>query len=164
MLNISQRTGDYFSEVVDKHGGTIIKICRLYLKNSADAEDVFQSVFLKLIEKQPEFHDDEHEKAWLIRVAINKCKDHLKSYWWKNIISIEDYDGAREMDEYSEVFQAVAKLSSKYKILIYMYYYEGYSTVEIAKMLNINEATIRTRLKRAREQLKHQLKGDDFRE
>jgi RNA polymerase sigma factor (sigma-70 family) len=162
MVDVLHRTGDYCSEIVEKHGAVIYRICRLHLKNTADVEDVFQTVFLKLIEKQPYFRDEDHERAWLIKVAVNKCKDYLKSYWNKNKVSIEDYDGTKEESDLSEVYEAVSNLEPHYKIVIYMYYYEGYSTSEMSKILKVKEATIRTRLKRAREHLKIQLKGDEF--
>jgi len=163
MDNISQPRSDYCSQVVDRHGDTIYKICRLHLKNKADAEDVFQWVFLRLIEKNPSFRDTEHERAWLIRVAVNRCKDLLKSHWNKNRVALEVYDvPSEEKTILSEVFEAVSCLPPIYKIVIFLYYYKEYATGEIAKILNISEATVRTRLKRAREQLKVQLKGEEF--
>lgn len=164
MNNTSQPRSDYCSQVVERHGDTIYKACRLYLRDRADAEDVFQWVFLRLIEQNPSFKDYDHERAWLIKVATNKCKDFLKSYWNKNKVSIEDYDAPMEEKGLSEVFHAVFTLPIIYKVVIYMYYYEGFSTDEIAKVLNVNEATVRTRLKRARERLKTQLEGDEFHE
>jgi RNA polymerase sigma-70 factor (ECF subfamily) len=162
MTKKSQYDCDYCSYVVEAHGNTVYKICKLYLKSEADVEDVFQQVFLTLIEKKPVFKDSDHEKAWLIKVTSNKCKDFLKNYWNKNIISIENIDSPIEENDSNEVITAVAALDNNYKIVIFMYYYEGYSTSEISKILKVKEATIRTRLKRAREKLKEKLEGDYF--
>ncbi|GFZ31525.1 hypothetical protein CSC2_20510 [Clostridium zeae] len=162
MYTISQYDSDYFYEKIETHGNTVYKICRLYLRENADIEDVFQKVFLKLIEKKPYFKNQEHEHAWFIKVTANTCKDFLKSFWNKNTVSINDLDYVTEDIELSEVFEAVFSLEPKYKIVIYMYYYEGYSTSEISNILKVNEATIRTRLKRAREKLKNKLERDEF--
>ncbi|QAA33838.1 RNA polymerase sigma factor [Clostridium manihotivorum] len=162
MTKKSQYDCDYCSYVVETHGNTVYKICKLYLKSEADVEDVFQQVFLTLIEKKPSFKDSEHEKAWLIKVASNKCKDFLKNYWNKNTISIENVDSPIEENSSNEVITAVAALDNNYKLVIFMYYYQGYSTSEISEILKVKEATIRTRLKRAREKLKEKLEVDYF--
>ncbi|GFP75229.1 RNA polymerase sigma factor [Clostridium fungisolvens] len=162
MHTISQYDSDYYCKKIETHGNTVYKICRLYLKENADIEDVFQKVFLKLIEKKPYFKNQEHERAWFIKVTANTCKDFLKSYWNKNTVSINDIDSVTEGIELSEVFEAVFSLEHKYKIVIYMYYYEGYSISEISNILKVNEATIRTQLKRAREKLKNKLERDEF--
>jgi RNA polymerase sigma-70 factor (ECF subfamily) len=162
MSNISQYDNNYYCRKIETHGNTVYKICRLYLKKNADIEDIFQKVFLKLIQKKPSFRNDDHEHAWFIKVTVNTCKDFLKSYWNKHMVSINEVDFATEDIELSEVFEAVFCLEHKYKIVIYMYYYEGYSTSEISKILKVNEATIRTRLKRAREKLKTKLERDEF--
>lgn len=163
MPTISQYDSNYYRQKIETHGNTVYKICRLYLKENADIEDAFQKVFLKLIQKKPSFKNDEHEHAWFIKVTANTCKDFLKNYWNKYTISINEIDFVgTDAIELSEVFEAVFSLESKYKIVIYMYYYEGYSTSEISKILKVNEATIRTRLKRAREKLKTKLERDEF--
>ncbi|GKU28384.1 RNA polymerase sigma factor [Clostridium folliculivorans] len=162
MYTISQYDSNYYREKIEAYGNTVYKICRLYLKENADIEDVFQKVFLKLIEKKPSFKDNNHEHAWFIKVTANTCKDFLKSYWNKNTVPINDIDSATEDIELSEVFEAVFSLEPKYKIVIYMYYYEGYPTSEISNILKVNQATIRTRLKRARDKLKNKLERDEF--
>lgn len=146
-------TNEYCEKIVKKHGHTLYRVIYLYLKNKTDADDVFQQVFLTLIEKKPRLKDENHEIAWLIRVGKNKCKDHLKNYWKQKTVAL-DQEGSFVMDEYTnEVLDAVYSLKEKYRTVIYMYYYEGYVTREISQILGIKEATIRTQLKRAREQL-----------
>lgn len=135
----------------------------VYLKNYADTEDIFQTVFLKYILSSTVFESDEHEKAWFIRVTINSCKDLLKSFFRKNTVSLDEVIPPSEeiTEEHREVLEAVLSLPAKYREVIYLHYYEGYSGVEIAEMLNKNVNTIYTLLNRAKEMLKKVLRGDD---
>ncbi len=144
-----------------KYSNMIRRICFLYLKSSVDVDDIFQEVFLKLLQKKTPFKSDEHEKAWLIRVTINKCKDVYKSFWRKNIDSIENIDLPFEDKMESDLFQIVLTLPEKYKDVIYLYYYEGYTVPEIANLLNKNENTIYSHLHRAREIIKGKLEVEN---
>lgn len=149
---------------VEKYADTVRRVCFMHLKNHSDVEDVFQEVFLKYILRDEPFESDAHEKAWLIRVAVNACKDVLKSFFRRRVASLEDADIAALAieDEHREVFDAVLRLPEKYKNVIYLYYYEGYTAVEIAKILNKNENTIYTWLSRAKLDMKRRLGGDSF--
>ena len=159
-------TKDYISGLLDKYGDMVLRIAYTYLKNRADAEDIVQDVFLRIIDKKPSFNDENHEKSWLIRATINMCKNKVNLFWNKNKCSIDDVQEFAVSDKYNtdtSVFQAVMALGEKYRVVVYMYYYEGYSTPEIAKVIGKSETTIRSLLHRARNKLKDMLKEDyDF--
>lgn len=161
-----EMTENYIGLLIDKYGNTVLRLAYTYLKNQADAEDVLQDVFLSIIEKTPKFNDETHERSWIIRTTINHCKDKLKLYWNKNKRSIDDIAEMQITDTYnidSSVFDAVMSLAEKYRVVVYMFYYEEYSTVEIAKLIGKNEVTVRSLLHRARKQLKTILKEEyDF--
>lgn len=150
------------NRIIEKYGDAVRRVCFLYLKSEHDVEDVFQEVFLKYILYPNEFESEEHLKAWLIRISINKCKDNLKSFFRKNVSSLEDVDtSGLEIDpEYREVYEAVLSLPSNYKSVVYLSYYEGYTAGEISQLMNKKENTIYTWLSRARKLLKEKLGGD----
>jgi RNA polymerase sigma-70 factor (ECF subfamily) len=149
---------------IEKYADMIRRICFIHLKNYHDAEDVFQDVFMKYALREKDFESDDHEKAWLIRVAINSCKDLLKSFFRKKAVSIEDVDAERFSvgDEDREILDAVLRLPGKYKDVIYLFYYEGYTAVEIARIMRRNENTIYTWLSRAKSNLRAALGGELF--
>lgn len=159
-------TKDYISDLLDKYSDMVLRIAYTYLKNRADAEDIVQDVFLRIIDKKPSFNDESHEKSWLIRATINMCKNKVNMFWNKNKCSIDDVQEFAVSDKYNtdtSVFQEVMALGEKYRVVVYMYYYEGYSTPEIADVIGKNETTIRSLLHRARNKLKDMLKEDyDF--
>lgn len=142
-------TKDYISDLLDKYGDMVLRIAYTYLKNRADAEDIVQDVFLRIIDKKLSFNDENHEKSWLIRATINMCKNKVNMFWNKNKCSIDDVQEFAVSDKYNtdtSVFQAVMALGEKYRVVVYMYYYEGYSTPEIANVIGKNETTIRSLL------------------
>jgi RNA polymerase sigma factor (sigma-70 family) len=142
------------SAVIEKHADMVRRICRLYLKNNEDVEDVFQDVFLKLFLNFGSLQDEQHQKAWICRVTFNKCKDICKSFWRKKVVGLEDNDIPFENPEQSELMQTIMQLSFDQKKLIYLHYYEGRSIPEIAKILHKNQNTIYSVLKRAKERIK----------
>lgn len=149
---------------IEKYADMVRRICVVHLKNYHDAEDVFQDVFLKYILYEKPFESDVHEKAWLIRVTINACKDNLKSFFKKKVTSI--YELVQEpsyIDETSfDTLEAVLQLPQKYRNVIYLFYFEGYTAVEISGILGRKENTIYTWLSRGREQLKSALGGEPY--
>lgn len=161
MIHSSYRDSDVLTEILFKQGDMVRRICFVYLRNQADVEDTFQDVFLKLMQCDTCFVDDEHLKAWLCRVTINKCKDLCKSFWRKNVGPINEVTQTFEDKEESEIMQAVISLPVKFKEVIYLFYYEGYSVVHMAKMLNQKENTIYSNLHRARQLLKKKLGGSE---
>ena len=139
----------------------LLRIAMTRLSSPADAEDVVQEVFLKLLTTRPHFRDLEHEKAWLIVTVSNLCKSALRSPWRRR----EDLDALSEQPTTEdaapdETLQAVLALPDDYKLPVYLYYYEGYPTADIARMLKVAPATVRSRLNRARKKLKLTLGGD----
>jgi RNA polymerase sigma factor (sigma-70 family) len=152
---------DNISAILTKYSDLVRRICFLYLHNSADVDDVFQEVFLKLLQNNSRFENAEHEKAWLIRVTINKCKDILKSFWRKKIVSIESVELPFEDQTENELLQVVLSLPDKYKDVIYLFYYEEYTVPEMAQLLNKKANTIYSHLHRARELIKQKLGGKE---
>ena len=148
-------------EVYRRQVGTVYRLCYARLGNAADAEDATQSVFTKLIEHAPVFNDHEHEKAWLIRCAINHCNDVFKSAAKSKSTELPD-NLAEPSDEAAsarEVLDAVLALPDPYKDCVYLHYYEGYKTDEIALMTDANPSTVRNRLADARKLLKNALEA-----
>ena len=156
------RTDSCVSEIISKYANLVFRLCIVYLKNEADAEDAFQDIFIKLFEKNPKFNDEEHIKAWLIKCTTNHCKNILGSYWNRFRVSMDNVILPIEDKEDDELVKFVMKLPFKYKAVIYLYYYEGYNSLEISEILNVKEATVRTQLKRGRELLKKDLSNGGF--
>lgn len=150
------------NRALNLYADTVRRICFIHLKNYHDVEDVFQEVFLKYILHEHSFESDDHERAWLIRVTVNACKDVLKSFFRKRVYSIEDVNTEffHMEEEDRELLDCILRLPPKYKDVIFLFYYEGYSAVEIAKIMGKNENTIYTWLSRARKELKLQLGGE----
>lgn len=154
---------EYISYILETYSAAIIRLCYTYVKNKEDAEDLAQDVFLELMRRGQKFDDIDYEKAWLMRTAVNKCKNHLKSAWVKHRAPLEDdyvQGNAVEGEEGGSVTDAVLKLPAKYRTVIHLYYYSQLSIKEIAAVTGENTATVGTRLSRGREMLKKKLKGD----
>lgn len=154
------RTNEEIEEIYRNHSKMLYRVAYVYMKNSADSEDAVQQTFFELIKKGPLFESQEHEKAWLIRVITNICKNKLK-HWWRrneNIDDISEIYGYEEL-ELDETLRIVMELPDKYKIVVYLYYYDGFNTVEIAKILKKPQSTIRNYLHEARNILRERL-GD----
>lgn len=136
----------------------------IYLKNHADTEDIFQTVFLKYVLSSVSFENEEHEKAWFIRVTINACKDLLKSFFRTHIVSLDEIldQPASLPPDNREVLEAVLSLPSKYRDVVYLHYYEEYSAPQISRILNKNVNTIYTLLTRSKEMLRKKLGGDGY--
>jgi len=145
--------------VVDLYTDTLQKLAFSYLHSIADAQDVTQEVFLKLLVKAPRFTDGEHEKAWLIRVTINACKDRLRRSD-RQTVPLEQALLTETAESDNELLMEVMALPEKYRTVIHLHYYEGYSVREIAAILHKPVGTVATNLNRGRQQLKQRLKGD----
>ena len=158
-MNLQNKKNEDFIVIYNKYVDTVYRVCYMYYKNKSDTEDAVQTTFTKFLETDKTFNDLEHIKAWLIVTASNICKNSLK-HWYRRLISLNSIEDELESKEnFSNLLESVLKLPTKYKIIIYMYYYEGYNSREIAKLLNKNESTIRTYLKKGRELLKDNLGG-----
>lgn len=156
------RSEEEANRAIDLYGDTVRRICMVHLKNYSDTEDVFQTVFLKYILSSAVFENEEHEKAWFKRVTLNACKDLLKSFFRKNTVSLDEVIpmAAETKAAHRDVLEAVLALPQKYREAVYLHYYEGYSAVEIGRILGKNVNTIYTLLSRAKEQLRDVLGGE----
>lgn len=158
MFRPLQRTEKELEELYERHSGTVYRVCYAYMKNPTDTEDAVQETFYRLINKKPRFKSAEHEKAWLIRTAANICKDELK-HWRRRCDDIDEHTELRTEDsiETDDILGSVMELPDKYKTVIYLYYYEGYNSAEIADILRKPKSTVRNHLHEARQLLKERL-------
>lgn len=145
----------WFTQVYEKYVEDIYRLCFSFMKSQADTEDAVQETFLKLYHSKTEFETMEHIKAWLIVTASNHCKNVLK-HWWRKRKNLQDYTEIVGEEEHltDEMLELVMKLPDKYKTTVYLYYYEGYDSRQIAQMLHKPDSTIRTYLQNARKILK----------
>lgn len=158
------RTEKEITDIFVRNSNTVFRICFMYMKNTPDAEDAVQDTFLRLIKSGPFFESTEHEKAWLIRTAMNVCKNKLR-HWWLKRENIEDlYELLQSEDVIiDDLFREILSLPSKYKTVIFLHYYEGYTSAEIAGILKKPASTIRYWLSEARTLLKERI-GEDYEE
>jgi RNA polymerase sigma factor (sigma-70 family) len=152
------------NRAIELYADTVRRICMVHLKNYHDTEDIFQNVFLKYALSSAAFENEEHEKAWLIRVTINACIDLLKSFFRSHTVSIDEVLPQEQKlhDDHRDVLEAVLSLPVKYRDAVYLYFFEGYSAAEIGKMLAKNVNAVYTLLSRAKVMLKETLGGEDF--
>lgn len=136
----------------------------VHLKNYADTEDIFQTVFLKYALSSVSFQNGEHEKAWFIRVTINACKDLIKSFFRSHTVSLDAIveQPAKLPPDYRDILEAVLLLPPKYKDVVYLHYYEGYTAPQIGRILNKNVNTVYTLLTRSKQILREKLRGDGY--
>ena len=155
------RTDKEIAEIYERHKDMAYRICFAYMKNAMDTEDVVQDTFYNLIKSGTAFESAEHEKAWIIRSATNLCKNALR-HWWRKRESLDDHEALRAKDAFGidDTFDAVMSLPDKYKAAVYLYYYEGYDSVEISQFLQKPQSTIRYYLSQARKILREILGGD----
>ena len=151
-------------KLVETYSDMILRIGLHYFGQVCDAEDICQNVFLKMIREKRLFDSPEHEKAWIIRVTINECKNRLRSSYYRKTVRLEDCADLPEPfieNEKSGVWQAVRDLPRNYRLSIYLYYYEGYSAGEIGKMMGKNENTVAAYLSRGRKKLRRILEEEE---
>ena len=156
------RSEEAVRDAIERYADTVRRLCMVHVKSYADTEDIFQTVFLKYALNTEPFADAEHKKAWLIRVTINACKDLLKSFFRSRTVSLDEVleQPVALSPDHREVLEAVLSLPQKYRDVIYLHYYEGYSAPEISRILGKNVNTVYTLLGRARQQLREALGGD----
>ena len=145
---------------MERYADMAFRLAYSYLKSRADAEDVMQETLLKLYTRQKPFDSPEHERYWVVRVAVNECKKLLRSPWRRRTGPLEELPETASFDApaQTELFRQVMALPPKYRAAIYLHYYEGYAVREIAAVMNANPSTVQTWLMRARGQLKTNLK------
>ena len=150
---------DDASHLVETYSSMLLRLACTRLENPADAEDVVQEVFLKLLTARPAFRDAEHEKAWLIRTTLHRAADLRKATARRNV-PLEEALLASAPEPENQLLAAVRALPEKYGAVIHLHYYEGYSLKEIGKLLGLPAATVGTRLARGRERLRQSLKEE----
>jgi len=157
-----EKISQSIEEIYRKYVNMIYWVSFAYMKNEANTEDIVSDVFVKLIKTEPQFKNAEHEKAWLLRTAINLCKDNLK-HWRRKSVDINEYENMPGENPFktNEILKAVMDLPERYKDVVYLYYYEGYSTDEVAKILKKPQSTVRVHLHEARKILKGVLENEE---
>ena len=159
------RAGGELTEIIDRYQSTVYGLALAKTGSRADADDVFQEVFLAYFQSGKVFREEEHRKAWLLHTTINQCRRVTQSSWRRRTVPLTDDADTpvpfREPEE-SRVWQALARLEEPYRLPIYLFYFQELSTREIARVLSIRPGAVRMRLSRGREQLRVLLKGDYF--
>ena len=145
--------------IVAAYQTTVYRLAYAYVHSRSDADDVFQEVFLRYFRKRPAFESAEHEKAWFLRVTINCAKNHLTSAWFRKTRPMEDHLIFPTSEE-SGLNEALLKLPATDRSVVHLYYYEGYHTDEIAKIVGLGPSAVRTRLTRARKKLASLMKEE----
>ena len=158
------RTEQETNRAIERYADTVRRLCMIHLKNHADTEDIFQNVFLKYVLSSGSFESEEHEKAWFIRVTINACKDLLRSFFRTRTVAMDELlDLAAELPpDYTEVLEAVLSLPGKYRDVVYLHYYEGYTAPQIGEILGKKTNTVYTLLTRSKQLLKDRLGGEGY--
>ena len=148
-----------FSDMVSRYADMLVRVGYTYMKNLHDAEDIAQEAFLKLFEKDPAFENEDHRKAWLLRVVMNLSVNRLRSSWLKKKYPLEERDIPFTAEE-NTVMDAVQQLPVKYRVIIHLYYIEGYSISEIGSLLGRKDSTVGSQMHRARAMLRRKLEED----
>ena len=157
------RSEEEVNRAIERYADTVRRLCVIHLKNHADTEDIFQDVFLKYVLSSVSFESEEHERAWFIRVTINACRDLLRRFFRSRVVSIDEIaeQAAPENEDHREVIEAVQSLPERYRDVLYLHDYEGYTAPEIARILGRNVNTVYTLLNRAREMMREKLGGEN---
>jgi len=152
-----------FEVFYERHWKYVYRLCFSYMKNPSDAEDCVEDAFVRALSRDLPFEDEVHERKWLTVTAINICKDKLKSAAYRSTVSMEEDSvpepASEEPEDYSDVLEAVLALPEKYKDVVWLFYYDGYQTDEIASMLGRPASTVRNQLRDARVILKKTIEG-----
>jgi RNA polymerase sigma-70 factor (ECF subfamily) len=159
MGTTNQTASERAAALMDKYGNMILRVAYSYLHNMEDAEDILQDTLIQFLRNDPTFANDSHEKAWLITVASNLSKNKILYLKRRQADELsEELVADKDKEDLSYVWEAVKQLPEKYREVVHLFYQEGYSTKEIAEILNRNESTVRSDLKRGRDRLKNILK------
>lgn len=150
------------ARAMDRYADMVRRLCLIHLKNQADSEDVFQTVFMKYVLSSAVFENEEHEKAWFIRVTINACRDLIRSFFRSRTVPLEELiDLPAEESGTREVLGAVLELPEKYRDVVYLHYFEGYTALEIGNLTKKNVNTVYSLLTRSKKLLREKLGGDE---
>lgn len=157
---MTNEENEFFAQAYDEYAQMLYRIAYLHTGSLQESEDILQDVFIKLIYKSPHLKNEEHKKAWLIRVTTNKCKDYIKSSRANNLPLNENIlSNKSESDKTIDIQSKIISMDEKYKTVIYLFYYEDYTVKQISSVLRLSESAVKMRLKRAREILKKELKN-----
>lgn len=157
---MTNEENEFFAQAYDEYAQMLYRIAYLHTGSLQESEDILQEVFIKLIYNSPHFKNEEHKKAWLIRVTTNKCKDYIKSSRANNLPLNENIlSNKSESDKTIDIQSKIISMDEKYKTVIYLFYYEDYTVKQISSVLRLSESAVKMRLKRAREILKKELKN-----
>lgn len=157
------RSDAFLKQAMERWGDSVYRVALVHTSSPTDAEDIYQDVFLRLLKDTTAFVNDEHLKAWLLRVTINRCHDLARSSWKRRTDALEDtYTEVAAPDEFrADIWELVSALPEDLRAVVHLFYVEGYSTNEIASIVQCQPGTVRSRLSRAREQLRDTLQADD---
>ena len=147
-------------EAYDAYGAAVYRLAIAFLGRCADAEDVTQETFCRLLYRAPPFAGEDHRKRWLLQVAANLCCSQMRGFWRKRVTQLEDAVPAAAPEELAAL-NAVMALPEQYKLPVHLYYYEGYSVAETAEIMKLGQSAVKMRLKRGRELLKMELEGSN---
>lgn len=161
MYQISGNSALGIEKAIEMHSDILFRICFIMLGNEDDAEDAVQETFLKYLEKSPEFNGKEHEKAWLIKVATNKCKDIIR-YRKKSVHICADYINVSYETEIDSLSEILMKIPEKFRIVLTLYYIEDYKVNEIAKLIGKTPSAVKMRLKKGREIFEEQYRKENY--
>lgn len=158
------RSEQEVNRAMERHADTVRRLCLIHLKNHADTEDIFQTVFLKYALSSVRFESEEHERAWFIRVTLNACRDLLRRFFRSRTVSLDKLveQPARIAPEHREVLEAVLALPQPYRDVVYLHYFEGMTAPQISQALHKSVHTVYTLLTRARQRLRETLGGDAY--
>lgn len=159
-----KNSNEYIKNLIEKYSAMLFRICYCIVCNPDDAEDALQDTFIKYLTKSPEFESAEHEKAWLIKVATNISKNMVLLHKRRKTASLDELNSIGIEDEDSQVFEAIMSLPVKYKIVMTLFYIEGYNSNETAEIIGISPDAVRKRLQKGRELLKLEIEkwGVDY--
>ena len=161
MEKAPQCTPAELEQVMEIYGNTVYRLAYSQVRSKADAEDVYQEVFLRYFQKRPSFESEEHRRAWLLRVTVNRARTLFRSAWFRHTVPLEDRVVFAEPEE-RRLDEALAQLRSGDRELLHLFYYEELSVREIGELLRRKESTVRTQLTRVRRRLGEILKGDAY--
>lgn len=149
-----------FEEIMEAYADTVTRLAYLRMGNEQDAKDIFQNVFLKLYTQTMEFHDAQHIKAWLIQTTIHACADEYRKFWRKHRIRLDETFAQVENPQERQELYELMELPDNHRNALYLYYYEGYSIREISGFMNARENTVKSWMRRGKEELRHLLGGE----
>lgn len=154
-------TASELGEVMDTYAAMVYRLAYSQLRSSADADDISQEVFLRYYQKRPRFTSEEHRRAWLLRVTINRTRSYVTSAWFRHTVPLEECVSFPEPEE-QHLDEALRQLPAKDRTLLHLFYYEALSIREISGLLGRKESTVRTQLTRARQRLAKIVKGEAY--